>query len=164
MKLTKSDKEMLMNLGHPESDLEQIEKATGKTKYKYEDEHGCKKINQKEVLELIGRAEYLKAISRSAFHYTTAREIEKGKIIYFDSSMLFKNWYYGKIKMSDSCFIIGKINWINENITWWRLAVAVKQNTDFYENNDDTYTVIFKKDGEKWKNMLFGKIIKSSDI
>lgn len=85
MKLTKMDRELLIKWGYREEDLNQIEEATTKTVY----EMNGKKISQKKALEVLGREEYLSGISRSAFHWSSARN-NNGDTVYFDSSKLFK--------------------------------------------------------------------------
>jgi transposase len=88
MKLLNSDKEILREFGHDDKDIEQIERATGKTVYKinYKD-----KISTKHAIELLGRETFLSGISRSAFHYSALRNIENSKnVISFDSSKLFE--------------------------------------------------------------------------
>lgn len=86
MKLTRKDKELLTKWGHREADFNQIERATTKTIY----ETNEKKISINEALEILSREEYLSGISRSAFHRSACRENEKGQMVYFDSSKLFK--------------------------------------------------------------------------
>jgi len=86
MKLTSTDKELLINWGYREEDLNQIERATTKTTY----EMNGKKISVNEVLEVLGRETYLSGISRSAFHWSAVRNNNDGEEVYFDSSKLFK--------------------------------------------------------------------------
>lgn len=88
MKLTEKDKALLIEWGYPESDFPQIEEAMKKKNTKYEFE--CSAISREKAIELLGREEYLSGIARSAFHFTAAREVSNGKIVYFDSSNLFK--------------------------------------------------------------------------
>ena len=91
MKLTTTDKKMLLEWGHPESDFRQIEEAFKKSKTKYE--LGGKPISREEAICLLGQRQYLSGIARSAFHYTAAREVPMsttGEIVYFDSSNLFR--------------------------------------------------------------------------
>ena len=49
MKLTKSDKDYLKEIGYSENDFSQIERASGKSDYMYE----CKRIGQKKAIELL---------------------------------------------------------------------------------------------------------------
>lgn len=88
MKLTASDKEILKEFGYPAEDMGQIERATLKkyTTYKIDD----KKATLEEILAILNREEYLSGIGRSAFHWSAVRETENGKLVYFDSSRLFK--------------------------------------------------------------------------
>lgn len=86
MKLTKTDKELLIKWGNKEDDMQQIERATTKTTYELNDE----KISCKRALEVLGREEYLSGISRSAFHYSALRNNDNGETVYFNSSKLFE--------------------------------------------------------------------------
>lgn len=86
MKLTKEDKELLTKWGHKKEDFNQIERAMSKTEYQLNDEA----MSLTEVLDILGREIYLSGIARSAFHWSACRENEKGEIVYFDSSKLFK--------------------------------------------------------------------------
>ena len=81
MKLTKEDKALLTSWGYSENDFLQIEKATKKTMTTYE--LSCKIISREEVIQILGRTEYLSGIARSAFHGSASR----GNV-YFDSSKL----------------------------------------------------------------------------
>lgn len=85
MKLTNKDRKLLIKWGHDEKDFNQIEEATRKTVY----EMNGKRIPRKKALEVLGKEEYLSGISRSAFHQSAVRN-NNDKIIYFDSSKLFK--------------------------------------------------------------------------
>lgn len=88
MKLTNEDKELLVSLGYPEDDFEQIEAATVVTTYKLNHKE---KITRDKAIELLGRRTYLSGISRSAFHFTSCRQVEgTGDVVAFDSSKLFK--------------------------------------------------------------------------
>lgn len=88
MKLTKEDKELLTKRGYEESDFPQIERAFNKRVTTYQ--MGGKPISREEAIEALGWERYLSGISRSAFHYTAARETKNGCSILFDSSNLFK--------------------------------------------------------------------------
>lgn len=96
MKLTNCEKEILIELGHSEEDLEQIQKAMDSrcTKYEYCHNGSEKSISREKAYELLGMRKFLSGISRSAFCWSAVRYIddnceEKG-YIYFDSSNLFK--------------------------------------------------------------------------
>lgn len=86
MKLTRTDKDMLADMGHPESDLGQIEEATRKTLYEYDG----MEIKRDEAIALLGRKSYLAGIARSAFHWSAAQITPEGKHVFFDSSRLFE--------------------------------------------------------------------------
>lgn len=88
MKLTQEDKVILLELGNPESDLDQIERAMRKTTYKY-----CgKQIGQAEAIRLLGRKVYLSGMARSAFHWSATSITPQGEPVYFDSGRFFKGW------------------------------------------------------------------------
>ncbi len=91
MKLTKTDKQILLDTGYLEEDMNQIERATTKTKYTLDNGKEEVKISQPEAMELLGRKNYLISLGRSSFHWNTSREVEgTNKTVRFDSSALFK--------------------------------------------------------------------------
>ena len=47
-------------------------------------------ISREDVIEILGRTEYLSGIARSAFHGSASRETNDNKNVYFDSSNLFR--------------------------------------------------------------------------
>lgn len=85
MKLNEEDKALLKEWGHTEKDFRQIEEAIRRSTYKL----GSQKISQGKALTLLGRRSFLSGISRSAFHWSAAREVAPGEIVYFNSSRLF---------------------------------------------------------------------------
>lgn len=88
MRLTDRDKEYLIKHGYLEKDMQQIEEAMKKTVYKINNK---KRISAKKACKLLGREAYLSGLSRSAFHWSAAREIgDSGNIVLFDSSKLFE--------------------------------------------------------------------------
>ena len=86
--LTKQDKQILLNIGHKEEDLDQIQQAAHKRKTTYT--INDKPATREEVIKLLGREKYLCGLSRSAFHYT-ASQTQDGKEVGFDSSKLFES-------------------------------------------------------------------------
>ena len=91
MRLTKSDKELLISWGFAEKDFSQIEEAFYKSKTKYK--LGSTPISREEAIRLLGRERYLSGIARSAFHFAAGRDVPNsmsGEVVYFDSSRLFK--------------------------------------------------------------------------
>ena len=88
MKLNNDDKIWLLELNHTEEDFWQIEQALNVniTKYKID---GIP-ISRNEAIRRLGRKQFISGISRSAFHYSAARETADGKVVLFDSSRLFK--------------------------------------------------------------------------
>lgn len=88
MKLTASDKKMLLEWGYAACDFRQIETAgeQSKTKYTLDGEP----ISREDAVSLLGWRQYLSGLSRSAFHCTAARETPNGQTVYFDSFRLFR--------------------------------------------------------------------------
>lgn len=86
MRLSVSDKNFLSEIGYSEFDCKQIERASGKTCYEYEN----KRIGQKRAIELLGRENYLSGLARSAFHWSATRETPEGNFVSFDSSRFFR--------------------------------------------------------------------------
>lgn len=95
MKFTEEHKKILREFGHPEEDMWQLEEATknGNTVYTLRsNDHSVKtrRISTKECIELLGIRGFLSGISRSAFHWSSSREVDDVLTIDFDSSRLFK--------------------------------------------------------------------------
>lgn len=87
MKLFNNDVIYLRGLGYTDTRLlKQIEKAAGQTVYTLEG----RRISGKQAAEILGRKAFLSGISRSAFHWHAVREAENGRMVFFDSSRLFK--------------------------------------------------------------------------
>lgn len=88
MKLTNQDKEQLKNWGYTDKDLKQISAAIGCTVYTFKGE----RITADKAVDLLGRKNFLSGIGRSAFHFTTAKEVEDGShaVVHFDSYKLFR--------------------------------------------------------------------------
>lgn len=93
-KLSEEDKKILLDLGHLEKDLDQIEKALSKTIYKITDlKTGVtKNVKAEEARDVLGNEIFLSGISRSAFHYTSSRETKDDLMVLFDSHPLFKEF------------------------------------------------------------------------
>lgn len=83
--LTRDDRQLLLRMGMPYSDLDQVERAIDKTTFTVED----RQITFEEAIDLIGREEMVLGLARSAYHYTTCRDSKDGTIVYFDSYALF---------------------------------------------------------------------------
>lgn len=92
MKLTKEDIKHLLNAGYLKSDIPQIEKAISISTYTLIDSDdknlGCLSANQ--AVEKLGRKSFISGIARSAFHWSSCREISDGYAIHFNSSALFR--------------------------------------------------------------------------
>ena len=100
MKLTDADwayvRKLYGNDKAFQEDRKQIEEAVDKTvyyRYKDNDDIDSKEIplTRAGVIRLLGRETWLGGIVRSAFHWTSAREDDKGRTIFFDSRSLFKD-------------------------------------------------------------------------
>lgn len=86
MKLTETDKELLVSAGYKEQDFPQIQEAITETDFTNAQE---KKLPLAKVITILGRKEFILALARSAFHCSAYRETPKGSI-YFNSKKLFK--------------------------------------------------------------------------
>ena len=87
MKLTKKDKEFLIQAGYEEKDFRQIERASAKT-FLYDDD--SRRISREKALEIISREDLISGYARSAFHWTALRAGENGSVL-FDASRYFKS-------------------------------------------------------------------------
>lgn len=94
LELEKEDINTLLDWGYLKSDIPQIQKAIKKSSYElYELKPPYKTIDSvsaKEAAKLLGNKEFLSGISRSSFHWSACREVNKKLGIMFDSSALFK--------------------------------------------------------------------------
>lgn len=94
MKLTQEHKNILKSWGYPEEDFAQIEEATKKTDYTLYSENSIyhKKIGIKEAINLLGIKDFLSGLSRSAFHWSSSRQVgNKDLYVSFDSHRLFRS-------------------------------------------------------------------------
>lgn len=90
-KLTDEDKKFLVDsLGHPNSDLWQIEQGFNQVKLSITDNNiviGCKTriCKQQRAIKAIGRETFLSGLSRASFHATATRVSSDGRFeIHFD--------------------------------------------------------------------------------
>lgn len=86
IKLTGSDKQYLVSIGHVESDFIQIEQAIGYITYTI----NGKRISRKKAIEKLGRNAWLSGVARSAFHWSGVRITDDGTEIGFDASRFFR--------------------------------------------------------------------------
>ena len=105
MKLTKSDRDILKELGYEEQDSAQIQRALNKrnTKYtKYREvintfnnipyAENEEPITREEAIKLLGKEDFLNGLARSCFHYSAVREVGTTDLyVSFDSSNLHRN-------------------------------------------------------------------------
>ena len=82
-KLTKKQKQIILDFGHPQEDLKHIEEALSFTDFERQND---KKISLKKAKVILGETNFLSGIARSTFHYSAVREAENGHKIYFNSS------------------------------------------------------------------------------
>lgn len=89
VRLTEEDKLYLAELGYDAADCRQIESASAckMTVYKYKE----RRISQERAIELLGRADFLSGLARSAFHWSAVRETGDGELVMFDSSVFFRS-------------------------------------------------------------------------
>lgn len=84
MKLSREDQEILTDLGVSEKDYRQIEEASHARLTTYALDG--KEITRDAAIRLLGRRDYLSGMARSAFHWSAARALTDGSVVYFDSS------------------------------------------------------------------------------
>ena len=84
IKFTKEDKDFLKNIGHSDEDIQEIKYAVAKTTYK--DDKG-NALSQEEVINRMGRKEWLRGMSKSAFFVDTVRFDHSGLRIRFHSKI-----------------------------------------------------------------------------
>ena len=76
MKLNESDKKILLDMGYPTIELEQIERLRYKFTVYYK--NGSKnEIKLQEAREILSNNDFLSGIGRAAFHCTSYRESNK---------------------------------------------------------------------------------------
>lgn len=91
MKLTNKDKKYLLSIGYKEEDFLQIEETVKYIRYEmlpHEKSRFAFKLNQKEVLEILGRDLFINGLGRTTFHGSAVRytETQQGNVIsiYFE--------------------------------------------------------------------------------
>lgn len=89
MKLTKKQKELILQWGYKEKEFNQIERASECTRYTVVNRKEEYDITREEVIKLLGEREFLSGLCRSAFHWSACRCVNGHQII-FDSSRLFR--------------------------------------------------------------------------
>ena len=87
MKLTEEDRAYLRDtLKEDTESIRQIEQVLAKTTFKIDK----KRLTAEEVIEQIGREDFLSGMDRCAFHVDAVRITPEGEEIYFDSRRYFK--------------------------------------------------------------------------
>lgn len=86
--LTDEDKNVLLEWGYPEEDLDQIELEANVCEFTqcYKTK-ADKVITRDEAIKILGRKEWLSGISRTAFHWNCGRENGK-KYVHFESGLI----------------------------------------------------------------------------
>lgn len=86
MRLTEQEKKTLRKQGYNASEMKQLQMAASRCDY--EDEKGnC--VDAEDVIEWLGREEWLSGVARAAFHWTSVRD-NNGRTICFDCSNMFR--------------------------------------------------------------------------
>lgn len=93
--LTEDEQAKLIFMGYYESDVVQIDKAVEVTDFRLFEKGESllkrgKKITAKKARTLLGAETFLSGIGRSAFHFTSVRELPDGREVFFNSSALFR--------------------------------------------------------------------------
>lgn len=139
MKLTNEDKEMLGIWGNTEEHIAQIEEALNKSTYvlmKAENNNSMRKITAKDAIKLLGEKVFLSGLDRSAFHFTSVREIpdtEGQYVVNFDSHVLFGYEAY-KVK-NDPDLTVDEVLYLQEYVRKYPLPYR-KEGDDLYNNDD----------------------------
>lgn len=85
MKLTNKDKNYLLSIGYNNVDFTAIEDATKNIKYTLTINGDNEiKLNQKQVIGMLGRNNFLSGISRATFHNSAMRWTENNMSIFFE--------------------------------------------------------------------------------
>ena len=84
VKLTKEEVEWLKSKGYSDDDVKEIKYAITKTKYRTQ---SGQLLTQEEVIERMGRDEWLAGIAKSAFFVDTVKTDLKGRTIKFHSKV-----------------------------------------------------------------------------
>ena len=94
MKLTKREYDYLKNqCGESDEDIDQIKRVicNRNLKITIEEKNGKeRRISYVLAKRLLGWEQFIGAIDRASFHWSSAREIGDGRVIYFDASEFFK--------------------------------------------------------------------------
>ena len=91
-KLTKKQKQIILDFGYQQEDLKYIEEALLFTDFELLIERqNDKKISLKKAKEILGETNFLSGIARSTFHYSAVREAGNGHKIYFNSSRNYES-------------------------------------------------------------------------
>ena len=86
MKLTNKDKHYLLSIGYNIDDFTAIEDATKNIKYTSCSNEQEIKLNQKQVIAMLGKETFLSGIGRATFHGSAVRtsELLPNVTIYFE--------------------------------------------------------------------------------
>jgi hypothetical protein len=85
MKLTNKDKNYLLSIGYTNEDFTAIEDVTKNIKYLLAVNCNIEiKLNQKQVIDMLGRNNFLSGISRATFHNSAMRWTEHNMPIFFE--------------------------------------------------------------------------------
>lgn len=94
MKLTKREVDYLKNVcGESDEDIKQIERVicNRNLKITIEEKNGKeRRISYVQAKHLLGWEQFMSGIDRAAFHWSSARKTDDGRVIYFDASEFFK--------------------------------------------------------------------------
>lgn len=164
MKLTNEDKELLAIWGNTKEHIAQIEEALNKSTYvlmKAENNNSMRKITAKDAIKLLGKKEFLSGLDRSAFHFTSVREIpdtEGQYVVNFDSHVLFGYEAY-KVK-NDPNLYVEEVEYLQEYVRKYPLPIRVKEG--LYNNDDIQEMLDSLKNPKHFKGLDF-KDVSDSD-
>lgn len=87
MKLTNKDKKFLITIGYKTEDFSVIEETTKHIKYELlpngDKSKYAFRLNQKEVIEILGRDTFISGLGRATFHWSAVRykETQQGTTV-----------------------------------------------------------------------------------
>lgn len=94
MKLTKREIEYLEQCGEDEESIAQVKRVicNRNLKITIEEKGKERRISYVYAKHLLGWEEFIGAIHRASFHWSSSRQTKDGRTIYFDASKFFERW------------------------------------------------------------------------
>lgn len=98
-KLTKKDKEYLIECGYSTDDVQQIEEFGQNRDMRYyrsfnHTDDGQTRISRVKAIELVGRKEFISGLARATFHRTAYRPLNDYEGVSFNASIIWHKIIY----------------------------------------------------------------------